>query len=373
MKKAKKKSELQIAADLVENLVRKANDKINILGQYTDRLYCALNMLQRQFDTIRNIPSKQLAEYHSAKEISSNWHTQVQAIEKDFKETAICNLGGGVANVGLGVGIAAMGPTAAMGVATTFGVASTGTAISSLSGAVATKAALAWLGGGSLATGGSGIAGGSAFLSMFGPIGWTIAGVALLGSGLLFWKTKSDKKKLESLFLKISKRDEKTYNLAIVELDERTHRIIDETEKLNEGLLRICTFGTNYNQMTEEQQLTLGSYVNLMKASTQLLVAPILGLLPKYSDDNLKEFLTKHSIQNYSIAESSHKKLIVSFANLLYRINTNESERKLLSKSFRGNKDYLQKMDVTKADITPELFETVNRVLQYLYKQKKKD
>lgn len=83
-----------------------------------------------------------------------------------------------------------------MGIATTFGVASTGTAISALSGAAATNAALAWLGGGALAVGGGGMAAGNAFLALAGPIGWAIAGVALVASGLMFWKSAMIRKKL---------------------------------------------------------------------------------------------------------------------------------------------------------------------------------
>ncbi len=95
------------------------------------------------------------------------------------------SIGGGVGLAGAtaGIGLAALGPSAALAVATTFGTASTGTAISALSGAAATKAALAWLGGGALAAGGGGMAAGNALLALAGPVGWTIGGLALVGSG----------------------------------------------------------------------------------------------------------------------------------------------------------------------------------------------
>jgi len=82
------------------------------------------------------------------------------------------------------VGLAAFGPTVAMAVATTFGTASTGTAISALSGAAAANAALAWLGGGALAAGGGGMAAGNALLALAGPVGWTVGGLAVAGSGI---------------------------------------------------------------------------------------------------------------------------------------------------------------------------------------------
>ena len=151
----------------------------------------------------------------------------------------------------MGVAVVTMGPTVAMGIATTFGVASTGTAISTLSGAAATNAALAWLGGGSLVAGGGGMAAGNAFLAMAGPVGWAIAGVSLLASGLFFWKFKSDKNRLENVFIAISERDIKSYELAIVELKERISRIIDENNKLTDAIGEIESFGLDYNKMSE--------------------------------------------------------------------------------------------------------------------------
>ena len=125
-------------------------------------------------------------------------------------------------------------------------MASTGTVISTLSGAAATNAALAWLGGGALAAGGGGMAAGEAFLALAGPVGWAIAGVALLVSGLMFWKTKTDKGYIEDVFTSISQRDVRSYELAIVELNERIARIIDESSKLQEAVANIKKFGLDY-------------------------------------------------------------------------------------------------------------------------------
>ena len=274
---SKKKTKLQIAQDEAQAAIDKTNEKITELGEHTNTLYSALNNIQELFDAIRNVPSEKRIEYEKLKEIRLNWKQQAEKIEGDYKAAVVKDAGAGVAGVGAGVAVVALGPTAAMGIATTFGVASTGTAISTLSGAAATNAALAWLGGGALAAGGGGMAAGNAFLALAGPIGWAIAGVALVASGLMFWKSLSDKKHIEDIFTLISKRDVKSYELAIVELNERISRIINESELLNNAISKIENFGTDYNQMTEEQQYELGSYVNLMSASTQLLVNPILG------------------------------------------------------------------------------------------------
>jgi Nitrate/nitrite transporter len=144
---SKKKSNLQIAQEQAEATIKKTNDKIEGLGKYTSNLYTALNDIQDLLDKIRNVPSEKKLEYKKQKEIRLNWKQQVEKIESDYKNAVAQNAGTGIAGVGAGVAVAALGPTAAMGIATTFGVASTGTAISALSGAAATNAALAWLGG----------------------------------------------------------------------------------------------------------------------------------------------------------------------------------------------------------------------------------
>ena len=107
----------------------------------------------------------------------------VQRIKTEAAKSEKIGGGIGLAGATAGIGLAAFGPAAALAVATTFGTASTGTAISALSGAAAAKAALAWLGGGALAAGGGGMAAGQALLALAGPVGWTVGGLALVGSG----------------------------------------------------------------------------------------------------------------------------------------------------------------------------------------------
>lgn len=365
--KKKTKSKLELASEVVETLVKETNCKINELGQHDYDLYNALINIQERFDKIRNVPSDKQLEYQKIKKVSLSWKQQVDKIEHDYETAKKTDIGGGAAGGMLGAGVATLGPTVAMGFATTFGVASTGTAISSLSGAAATNAALAWLGGGALSAGGGGMAAGNFLLGLAGPVGWTIAGLAIIGSALMFWKAKSDRDRLEELFLLISKRDQYSYKQAIVELNERIKRIIDETKKLKEAIKNIITFGTDYNSMTEKQQYTLGAYVNLMNASTQLLVNPIQGLQSKYTKQNLERFLTYNV--NYAAKEhcKKNKDVIVYFANLLFKINTEESDRKLLSKSFRGNKEFRKKMKLEKSDLDLELFNIVNEVLCAFY------
>lgn len=360
---SKKKSKLKLAQVQAELSIKKTNEKIGELGTHTGQLYNELNTLQKLFEDIRNVPSEKRLEYEKLKTIRLNWKQQAEKIESDYKNAAAINAGKGAAGVGAGVAVAALGPTAAMGIATTFGVASTGTAISTLSGAAATNAALAWLGGGALAAGGGGMAAGNAFLALAGPVGWAIAGVAILGSGLLLWKGKNDQNRLEDIFTLISKRDVKSYELAIVEINERISRIIDESQKLNSSIERTSAFGLDYNLMTEAQQYELGSYVNLMNSSTQLLVNPIIGLMPKYDIGDLKEYIAFSKKK----VDDKQTMLIVSLANLLYKINLDEKGKTLLWKSFKGNKKFLSSIEMSKKDFEFSIIETISDALMYKY------
>ena len=365
--KGKKKSKLQLAQDKAQAAINKTNETIEVLGEHTSSLYQALTDIQVLFDKIRNVPNEKKLQYEELKKIRLNWKQQAEKIEKDYKEAAVKNAGAGAAGAGLGVAVVTMGPTVAMGVATTFGVASTGTAISALSGAAATNAALAWLGGGALAVGGGGMAAGEAFLTLAGPVGWAIAGVSLVASGLMFWKSSSDRKHLEEVFIAISERDVKSYELAIVELNERISRITDESAKLQEAIDNIQTFGLDYNAMTEAQQYELGAYVNLMLASTQLLINPIKGLMPKFSEEDYLAYSNWSDRKSKKDQYDEYKELIISLANLLYKVELNDRDEKLLWKSLRKNKKMLKSMDISKKEFDKDLMSAILEALSFKY------
>lgn len=364
---AKKKTKFQLAQEKAVAAIKATNKKIDELGLNTGSLYGKLNGIQAQFDAIRNVPSEKRIKYEQLKEVRLNWKQQADKIDADFKAAAVKNAGGGAAGVGAGVAVAALGPTAAMGIATTFGVASTGTAISALSGAAATNAALAWLGGGALAVGGGGMAAGEAFLALAGPVGWAIAGVALLGSGLFIWKAKSDKQRLEMVFTLISERDTKSYELAVVELSERIYRIQEEADLLDAAINKIQTFGIDYEKMTVAQQYELGAYVNLMEAATQLLVNPILGLLPKYSVEDFQVFVSDSSNDEPLDYFLHYKNILITLSNLFYKIELDEKDQKLLVKSFKKNKEFISAMEIDKKEIDIELLKSTDRCLIYKY------
>ncbi len=364
----KKLSKLQLAQKKAESAIAKTNKKIEELGQHTSELYISLNKIQTLFDCIRNVPHEDKLKFEELKAIRLNWKQQAEHIEAEYKIAEVKAAGQGAAGIGAGIAVASLGPTAAMGIATTFGVASTGTAISALSGAAATNAALAWLGGGALAAGGGGMAAGNAFLALAGPVGWAIAGVSIVASGLMFFKTKNDKTRLENIFTLISDRDTKSYELAIVELSERIDRIIDETAKSTEAISKVQSFGTDYHKMSEAQQYELGSYVNLMESSTMLLTDPILGLSPKYTETDFEKLCSERKSVLYRRYYTDHKNMIISLSNLLYKIKLDEKDKKVLCKSLKKNKEFLMSIDMSKKEFSVEDLNMVEKALNHRYK-----
>lgn len=363
---AKKLSKLQLAQQKAEDAAKATNEKINSLGILTSDLYAALTGIQVQFDQIRNKPEENRLKYEHLRQVRMSWRQQAEEIELEYKKAEAKAAGQGAAGVGAGVAVAALGPTAAMGITTTFGVASTGTAISALSGAAATNAALAWLGGGALAAGGGGMAAGSAFLALAGPVGWAIAGVSAVASGLMFFKSKSDKERLENIYTLISERDVTSYELAIVELSERIRRIAEETVLLEKAIKTIESFGTDYKQMTIEQQYELGSYVNLMEASTMLLVNPILGLQPKFTEQDFENWCAAEN----DIFEDYYRKrkdMIISMANLLYKVPLDYKDQKILAKSLQKNKEFLASVHMTKNEFDEHDISMIVRILEERY------
>lgn len=364
---AKKLSKLQLAQQKTEAAAKKTNQKINELGRHTGDLYTSLTAIQALFDRIRNVPEENRLKYENLKAIRVNWKQHADKIELEYKKAEVKAAGQGAAGVSAGVAVVTIGPTVAMGVATTFGVASTGTAISALSGVAATNAALAWLGGGALAAGGGGMASGSAFLALAGPIGWTIAGLSVIASGLMFFKNKGDKERLENVYTLISDRDVKSYKLAIVELSERIKKIVDETGKLEDAVIKIETFGMDYTQMTEEQQYELGAYVNLMEAATMLLINPILGLQPKFSEQDFDRVCAIET-EIFRKYFKDHRKMAISMANLLFMIPLDAKDKKLLAKSLRKNKEFLSSIEMTKKEFGDEDITMIERALTNRYK-----
>ena len=343
------------------------NKRIIELGNNASKLNETLNTIQKHFDRIRNIPSEYQQEFETAKEVRLDWLQHAEKIEKEYENSWKGSVGGGVAGVGVGVAVAALGPTAAMGVATTFGVASTGTAISTLSGAAATNAALAWLGGGALAAGGGGMAAGNALLALAGPVGWALAGIGLIASGISFLKVKQEQKRVNEIYAQICKRDIKTHKLATVEINERIKRTISEDSSLRSGLDKLIQFGLDYSSMSKEQQYELGTYVNLVSSATALLTDPILGLQPKYSEVDFQQYLSIMYRNEHPEEFVKNKDVIVFLANLLYQINLKEKDLDLLGKTIKSNKKLLNTLKTNKKEFDVKYLHVARKAVEFKY------
>lgn len=197
-----------------------------------------------------------------------------------------------------------------------------------------------------------------------GPVGWVIAGVAVI---MMFCEAKEDEERLENIYTLICDRDTKSYELAMVELSERIKRIIDETEKLENAIAKIKTFGTDYSKMSKEQQYELGTYVNLMNASTMLLVNPILGLQPKYSGQDFDKLCAVGDEKDKRYFKN-HKAMVISMANLLFKIPLDNKDRHLLAKSLEKNKEFLSSVQMTKKDFSADDIFMVEKALNHKYK-----
>ena len=179
-----------------------------------------------------------------------------------------------------GAGIGAGGASTLVSIATTFGTASTGVAISSLSGAAASNAVLAWLGAGAVAAGGGGMATGAIVLSLIGPIGWSIAGVAAGISGFTFLKSLSNvDKELEKIDAIVKNN---TQNLNIIKesipkmkiLLEQIDILIKKTKELTAQLEKRDFLLDDYEQLTfphEELFMQVNAAKNLAQVICQIL------------------------------------------------------------------------------------------------------
>ena len=268
---------------MLESSVTEYNDAFTLMSDkgvqlFTERSRAVdtIGFVEGLVNSIANHPKTFDAEFE---EIHSERDCFLNTCDFGRRELQAARAAAGGAGAGLAAGasVAFMAPTAAMWVATTFGTASTGTAISTLSGAAATNAALAWLGGGAVAAGGGGMTAGSALLAMAGPIGWTIAGATLLTSILLFTakKTKLNKQKNEEIE-SVKRNTEK-----VREMDAQIDQILRETIAVRTGLNNaysqcLGVYGQDYQKLTDEQKMSLGTLVNLTKTLSALLVKTIV-------------------------------------------------------------------------------------------------
>ncbi len=250
------------------------NHTIELVNLLYEKRLAYLAYLKNIENMLRPFATQDVRIQEGVNTISVNRHIFENNIKQIELESAKTNtVTGSVAGAGAlaGAGVATLAPTAAMAVATTFGVASTGTAISALSGAAATNAALAWLGGGALAAGGGGMAAGHALLALAGPIGWGIAGITLIGSGL--FAAHKNKKIAEEAEANIGiiKKESNKVKLTC----KKVRAIYDESYILHEKLVKEWPVfykeiaNLDYSDLTEDQKQTMIILLNTAKSLSQ--------------------------------------------------------------------------------------------------------
>ncbi|MDO4977125.1 MAG: hypothetical protein Q4E53_07670 [Eubacteriales bacterium] len=122
--------------------------------------------------------------------------------------------------------------------------------------------------------------------------------------------------------------------------------------------------------MSEAQQYELGSYVNLMLSSTQLLINPIKGLIPKFSMEDFEGFIKWEARAADKAICEEYKDFIISLANFLYKIELNDRDKKLLWKALRKNKKMLKSMDISKKEFDMDIMNAILEALKYRYQTK---
>ena len=183
---------------------------------------------------------------------------------------------------------------------------------------------------------------------------------AIIGGGFFFIKGMFDKETLEKIYINVCNRDINSYNLAIIEIHERIDRLNNEFGIIRNAIDDISTFGNDYEKMTEQQQYTLGAYVNLMNSSVQLLVNPILGLQPKVTENDYDRYMEgKEEAGRFG----KFKEMILNLSNMLYQIGLNDEEKNLLYESFKSNDNFLKGYNISKEEFDFDIIRQVEGVL----------
>lgn len=260
---------LEEAQNRYRYIAEKGNDIALELYSKRKSAAKAIERIEMYINMLANSPKEFVREIAQVKLEIKEFNEAVK-IEDEANNATIKGAGVGFAGATAGGAIAALGPTAAMAIATTFGTASTGTAIASLSGVAATNAALAWLGGGALAAGGGGMAAGNALLALAGPVGWSIAGVVVLGGGIFAsYKNKDAAEKANKITIEIEEK--------IKKLTPRLHelsQLLEKTKQLKSTLditLFVNTYPNDYNEFTDKQKTALASLINNTRSMGQLI------------------------------------------------------------------------------------------------------
>ncbi|WP_394163469.1 hypothetical protein [Galactobacter valiniphilus] len=231
-----------------------------------------IRLVQVFVNSIARTPKEFGTAFEEIESRRRDFRSVLNAFDADHVAALRKDAMGAAAGVAAGAGVAGLAPGAAMWVATTFGTASTGTAISSLSGAAATNAALAWLGGGALATGGGGTTAGTAFLALAGPVGWSIAGAALVGSAVFTAVHATNRRNTKKQALTDIKTNTASVRSASAQVTVLVHKTTELRERLSLSLEEALPLsGGVFAEFSHDQQRQLASMVNNTLSAAELL------------------------------------------------------------------------------------------------------
>ena len=131
---------------------------------------------------------------------------------------------------------------------------------------------LAWLGGGALAAGGGGMAAGNALLALAGPLGWTVGGLALVGSGtylhyrngVLARKAVRERVRVEG--------EVRSLQTAREEIERLGAATREYTEGTLASLGWLCSHAPrDYRQFDLEHKERLGALINHIRSLAELI------------------------------------------------------------------------------------------------------
>jgi len=141
---------------------------------------------------------------------------------------------------------------------------------------------LAWLGGGAIAAGGGGMASGGALLAMAGPIGWGLAGVAVVGGGYFYAsKNKEIAEKADASTLSIRN------GIKVLELSERFIELLTtQTSEHAQGLRKLLEHAasglpSHYSKFSTEQLELVAAVINHVHVLTELMQRTVTEYLKR--------------------------------------------------------------------------------------------
>lgn len=157
---------------------------------------------------------------------------------------------------------------------------------------------------------------------------------------------ESNKKRLEQINQDVQDRFIKKYNVAYIDLDERTKAMKIEMHQLERMTFIIATFGTDYSQMESGQQYMLGSCLNLMESIKELVVKEVNGLQIDYKNSDFNNFLLVHAKANKYSKYSDCQRAIMYFANLYYGISLSSTDWMIIQSFVINNKELMKELMV---------------------------